>query len=301
MVSRSDRNWACRALLSVPCMPASSSIAASLIWHCTTSSSFSMVKRKASRSRSWPMILSRMSGIKSSRSTPVPKMPKSRCLSAAKAILRLLERNFGETAELSRVQSLGFLLLEPFQRLQADLEMLADAAAVEFAGHACELDLAVQRLVGDAQQRAVGDAKAVAIGGNRCRFHVERNRARLRQAANDVGPADLPIAVVDARDGAGAHQALELESFEPGDVLDRLLERHLHLRERRDRHPQRQLTIKHMVLAHIAMGEHVVAEPLRVAQARAMAEHQPGMGPQHGNMVGDIARVGRTGADVDQS
>src|SRR3954453_20003319 len=55
-----------------------------------------------------------------------------------------------------------------------------------------------------------------------------------------------------------------------------------------------------MVLANVAMGEHVVAEPLRVAQARAMAEHQPGMGPQHGNMVGDVARVGRTGADVDQ-
>src|SRR6266702_4300575 len=68
MVSRSDVNCACRALLSVPCMPASWSIAASLIWQCTTSPSFIMVKRKARRSRSWPMILSRVSGIQLSRS-----------------------------------------------------------------------------------------------------------------------------------------------------------------------------------------------------------------------------------------
>ena len=114
------------------------------------------------------------------------------------------------------------------------------------------------------------------------------------------GPRDLPVAVVDARDGARAHQALELETFEAGDVLDRLLERDLHLGQRRDRHPQRQLAIEHVVLAHIAVREHVVAEPLRVAQAGAMAEHQPGMRPQHRDVVGDVARVGRTGADVDQ-
>ena len=30
-----------------------------------------------------------------------------------------------------------------------------------------------------------------------------------------------------------------------------------------------------------------------------MAEHQPGMRPQHGDVVGDVAGVGRAGADVD--
>ena len=60
---------------------------------------------------------------------------------------RLLKCDFGKASELARMQALGFLLLEPFERLQADLEMLTDASPVEFAGHAGELDLAVQRLV----------------------------------------------------------------------------------------------------------------------------------------------------------
>ena len=98
----------------------------------------------------------------------------------------------------------------------------------------------------------------------------------------------LPVAVVDGRDGAGAHDALQLEALEPGDLAHRLLERDLHLGERRDRHPERQVGVEHVVLAHIAVGEHVVAERLRVAQAGAVAEHQPGMRPQHRDVVGDV-------------
>jgi len=60
---------------------------------------------------------------------------------------RLLKRDFGKASELARMQTLGFLLLEPFERFQADLEMLTDTSPVEFAGHAGELDFAVQRLV----------------------------------------------------------------------------------------------------------------------------------------------------------
>mgnify|MGYP003694090083 CR=1 FL=1 len=82
------------------------------------------------------------------------------------------------------MQALGFLVLEPFERLQADLEMLTDASPVEFAGHAGELDFAVQRLVGDAQQSAVGDAEAIAVGGNRRRTPC---RARQRGIATAVG------------------------------------------------------------------------------------------------------------------
>jgi hypothetical protein len=91
----------------------------------------------------------------------------------------LLKRDLGEAAQLARMQPLGFLLLEPLQRLEADLEMLADALAIELAGHARELDLAMQRLVGDAQQRTVGHPEAIAVGGDRRRFHVERDGARL--------------------------------------------------------------------------------------------------------------------------
>ena len=112
--------------------------------------------------------------------------------------------------------------------------------------------------------------------------------------------ADFPIAVVDARDRSGAHQPLELEAGKPGDLADRLFERDLHLGKRGDRHEQRQFAVEHVVFADITMREHVVAEPLRVPETRAMAEHQPGVRAQHGDVVGHVARVGRTGPDVDQ-
>jgi hypothetical protein len=46
----------------------------------------------------------------------------------------------------------------------ADLHMLLDRALVEAVGLARQLDLAVERLVRDAQQGAVGHAEAVALG-----------------------------------------------------------------------------------------------------------------------------------------
>jgi hypothetical protein len=42
---------------------------------------------------------------------------------------QLLERDLGEASEFARMQALPFLGLELFRRLQADLEMLADALA----------------------------------------------------------------------------------------------------------------------------------------------------------------------------
>ena len=86
---------------------------------------------------------------------------------------------------------------------------------------------------------------------------------------------------------------------EPGDLADRLLQRDLHLGQRRDRHPQRQLLVEHVILAHVAVGKDIVAELLRVPQARTVPEHQPGMRSQHRDVVGDVAGVGRAGADVD--
>jgi hypothetical protein len=58
---------------------------------------------------------------------------------AARASRRLLESDLGETSELARMQALPILGLELFQRPQPDLEVLADALAIEFAGHAGEL------------------------------------------------------------------------------------------------------------------------------------------------------------------
>jgi hypothetical protein len=54
-----------------------------------------------------------------------------------------------------------------------------------------------------------------------------------------------------------------------------------------------------MVLAHVAVGQHIVAELLAVAQAGAVAQHDPGVRAQHGDVVGDGLGVGRADADVD--
>ena len=49
------------------------------------------------------------------------------------------------------------------------------------------------------------------------------------------------------------------------------------------------------------MRQHVIAELLRVPKPGAMANHWPGMGPHHSDMVGDVARIRGAGADVDHS
>src|SRR3546814_15309731 len=54
-----------------------------------------------------------------------------------------------------------------------------------------------------------------------------------------------------------------------------------------------------MVFAHIAMGEHIIAQLLGIPQARAMAQHQPGMRTQHRDVIGDVAGVRRPCANVD--
>src|SRR5690348_9248425 len=65
----------------------------------------------------------------------------------------LLERHLGEASQLARMEPLGLLQLQLIERQQAALEVLLDALAIEFAGHAGELDLAMQRLVGHGEQR----------------------------------------------------------------------------------------------------------------------------------------------------
>ena len=79
------------------------------------------------------------------------------------------------------------------------------------------------------------------------------------------------------------------------------LECHLNLSQRRDGHPQGQVFVEHMVFAHIAVGQHIVAELLGIAQTRAVAEHDPGMGAQHGNMVGNGFGIRRANADIDHA
>ena len=59
--------------------------------------------------------------------------------------------------------------------------MRADRAFIEAVRHARQFDLAVDRLVRDAQQHAVGHAHAEALRGDARAFHVHRDRARLRE------------------------------------------------------------------------------------------------------------------------
>ncbi len=104
--------------------------------------------------------------------------------------------------------------------------------------------------------------------------------------------AQFPVSVVDGGDRASAHDALQFKAFIAGDLLDRVFERKLHFRERRDWHPDRQIVVEHVIFAHVGMRQHVVAEPLAVAKPRAVAEHQPGMRAKNGDMVGDRLGIG---------
>jgi hypothetical protein len=80
---------------------------------------------------------------------------------------KLLKCHFGEAPELSRMQRLSPLGLQFLKCSQTNLEVLADALPIEFAGHACELDLTVKRPVRHTKQCAVRHAEAETIGGNR--------------------------------------------------------------------------------------------------------------------------------------
>ena len=166
-------------------------------------------------------------------------------------------------------------------------------------GHAGQLDLAVQRLVAHAKQGAVGHPKTKAVGGNGGAFHVQRHGAALAEAPlRCVVGQQFPIAVVGAGHGAGAHQALELCPLAARDFGHSTFQRHLDFGQCRNRHPQRQLFVQHMVFTHIGVGQHVVAQLLRGAQPRAVAQHQPSMGAQHRDVVGDGLGVGRAHANV---
>ena len=83
----------------------------------------------------------------------------------------LPERRFVEAAQLARVQRTE-LAAQNVERGQPDAEVFAERALVERAGAAGQLDLAVQRLVGDAQQRAVRHAQAVSLRRQRAGLHV---------------------------------------------------------------------------------------------------------------------------------
>src|SRR5664280_3748555 len=70
----------------------------------------------------------------------------------------LLEGDLGEAAELAAMQLIDSPVAQQFDGPHADAQMLVDPLSIEMVRHAGQLDLAVQRLVADAQQRAVRHA-----------------------------------------------------------------------------------------------------------------------------------------------
>ncbi len=179
--------------------------------------------------------------------------------------------------------------------------MLGDRPLVEGVGGAGQLDLAMQRLVGDAKQRAVRHAHAEALGGDGRRFHVDGDGARDVDEPPLLRPAQFPIAVVVGDDGAGAQAPLQRLAPVAGDLGHRLLQRDLHFGERRDRHHQRHRLVEDVVAPQIGVREHIVADHLRLPQAGAMADHQPAMRPQDRDVVGDGLGVRGPDADVDET
>src|SRR5438105_1905088 len=75
------------------------------------------------------------------------------------------ERRLIEAPELARME-LGQLAAEQLDGSEADHQMLADGAVIEGIGGTRQFDLAVKRLVGNAQQRAIGDAQPIALRGD---------------------------------------------------------------------------------------------------------------------------------------
>ncbi|STR63419.1 Uncharacterised protein [Klebsiella michiganensis] len=62
-------------------------------------------------------------------------------------------------------------------RPNTNLQMFGNGPFIESVSLSRQLNLAVQRFIGDAQQGAVRNAEAIALGGNGCAFHIDSHRA----------------------------------------------------------------------------------------------------------------------------
>ena len=178
--------------------------------------------------------------------------------------------------------------------------MLRHRCLVKCVGRTRQFDLAVERLVRDAEKSAVRHAEAISIGGDGAAFHVDCNGTRKIDPPPLLRVAQLPVPIVVRDDRSRPQALLEPVTMLAGDDRRRILESDLHLGQCRDRHLRRHQRIEDAVLAEIGVGEHVVANLLGLAQATAVADHQPAVGAQDGQMVRNVLRIGRTDTDIDQ-
>src|SRR5688572_26050686 len=77
----------------------------------------------------------------------------------------LAERRLVETAQFAAVKAVA-LVAQQVERLDPDSEVLADRPLVEGIGLTRQLQFAVQRLIGHAQQRPIRNAEAITLSGN---------------------------------------------------------------------------------------------------------------------------------------
>src|SRR6478752_5207761 len=86
------------------------------------------------------------------------------------------ERRLVEGSQLSRMEAVA-PLFEKVESGEPDLQMLSDRRLVESACRARQLDLAMERLIRDAEQRAIGDPQPEALRGDGAAFHVDGDGA----------------------------------------------------------------------------------------------------------------------------
>jgi hypothetical protein len=118
-------------------------------------------------------------------------------------------------------------------------QMLADRALVEGAGRPGQLDLAVQLLVGDAEQGAVGHPQPVTLRGQRSALYVDGDGPRQVDVPPLLRSPQLPIAVVVGHHGTGSQPLFQRVAPLSGYPRRRFLQRNLHLCQRGHRHLRR--------------------------------------------------------------
>jgi len=155
--------------------------------------------------------------------------------------------------------------------------VLADRTLIERVGRTRQLDLAVQGFVRYAQQGAVRHAQTVTLGGDGAAFHVHGHGTGQVDQRPLLGPAQFPVPVVIGQHGTGAQAFFQLFAFFASDLGSRLLKRQLHFGQGRNRDVRRYHAVENPVAAHIGVGQYVVADGLGLAQAAAVADHQPAM------------------------
>mmetsp|Transcript_29947 Transcript_29947/g.59384 ORF Transcript_29947/g.59384 Transcript_29947/m.59384 type:complete len:202 (-) Transcript_29947:2365-2970(-) len=111
----------------------------------------------------------------------------------------------------------------------------------------------------------------------------------------------LPVPVVNRRHRPCPHHALELKPRKLSHLSHRALHRSLNLCQRRDRHPDWQIIIQHVVFTQIGMGQDKIAEALRVPQTGTVSHHDPGVWTQHCNVVCGRLGIGRPHTNIHQS